>query len=295
VKIFIAGSKGQLGKALLKQQPPRNMVLTGADVPVLDITDPLSVERVLAEHQPAMIINAAAYTDVDRAEDEPRNAFSANRDGPAHLAEYCVNAGIPLIHLSTDYVFNGSKDRPYRESDPIIPLGVYGKSKAEGENEIRTRLTEHVIVRTSWMYGVDGKNFVKTILRAGRENDTLKIVSDQHGSPTCADDLAKVLITIADRLVDDDDRRWGTFHYCGLGSTSWFEFAVAIFDNARQFGLPRIPQLLPVKTAEWPTRAVRPPYSVLNCSLINNIFGITPVPWQDSLKKTVERLMHAGT
>lgn len=267
------------------------MALTGADVPVLDITDPLSVERVLAEHQPAMIINAAAYTDVDRAEDEAGAAFSANRDGPARLAEYCVNAGIPLIHLSTDYVFNGSKDRPYRESDPIIPLGVYGKSKAEGESEIRSRLTEHVIVRTSWMYGVDGKNFVKTMLRAGRENDTLKIVSDQLGSPTCADDLAKVLITIADRLVDDDDRRWGTFHYCGLGITSWYEFAVAISDYARQFGLPRIPQLLPIKTFEWPTRAERPPYSALGCSLVRDTFDISPVPWQESLKRTVERLV----
>ena len=291
MKILLLGSDGQLGTALVHQQLPENTTIAGVDIPQLDITDPQMVEKVLSERQPSVVINAAAYTDVDRAEKDPKAAFSINCDGPRHLAESCAKSNTPLVHISTDYVFDGNKNKPYRETDPVSPSGIYGQSKADGEIAVRSILPVHLIVRTSWLYGTVGHNFVKTMLKLGYQNDTVQVVADQYGSPTCADDLAATVLAIVHRMRDRRNITWGTYHYCGDGVISWFEFAGAIFEFARRFGLNRSPQVVPITTVDWPTPAKRPPYSALDCTLIEKNFGITTEPWQKSLKKTVECLM----
>lgn len=291
MNILIIGSDGQLGTALVHQQLPENTTIAGVDIPQLDITDPQMVEKVLSERQPSVVINAAAYTDVDRAEKDPKAAFSINCDGPRHLAESCAKSNTPLVHISTDYVFDGNKNKPYRETDPVSPSGIYGQSKADGEIAVRSILPAHLIVRTSWLYGTVGHNFVKTMLKLGYQNDTVQVVADQYGSPTCADDLAATVLAIVHRMRDRRNITWGTYHYCGDGVISWFEFAGAIFEFARRFGLTRPPQVVPITTVDWPTPAKRPPYSALDCTLIEKNFGITTEPWQKSLKKTVECLM----
>ena len=198
MKIIIIGSKGQLGRELVSQSKNLGFEILGADLPQLDITDIAQVENTITNFQPSLVINAAAYTDVDKAETEQSLAFAVNSDGPTNLAVVCANSDIPLIHISSDYVFDGQKGTPYIETDPVSPLGVYGKSKTDGEKKIRFNIKKHIILRTSWLYGVHGHNFVKTMLFLGREKKAVKVVSDQYGSPTSAADLAEAVLTIAD-------------------------------------------------------------------------------------------------
>ena len=195
--IAIIGSNGQLGWELVRQGETRGLKILALDYPEIDIGDPASIDSRIESKEIDLIINAAAYTAVDRAESEPEAAFAVNRQGPANLAEECRERDIPLIHVSTDYVFDGTKKGAYIEEDPVAPLGVYGESKAAGEAEVRKRLPKHVIVRTAWLCGVHGHNFVKTILRMGREKDTLRVVSDQFGCPTFAADLAEAIFEVA--------------------------------------------------------------------------------------------------
>ena len=222
---------------------------------------PVSIQPRLSS-----VINAAAYTAVDRAESGSEAAFAVNREGPAHLADRCRKRGIPLIHVSTDYVFDGEKGKPYVEEDPIAPLGVYGKSKAAGEAEVRQRLPEHIIVRTAWLVGVHGHNFVKNMLRLGRERETLKVVSDQQGCPTFAADLADAILVMAKQAEIRKLVPWGTYHYCGRGETTWHGFAEAIFEIAGQYEKFALKNLLPISTAEYPTPVKRPANSVLDCT-----------------------------
>ena len=289
--IWIAGANGQLGKALMLQGKELKLPVSGADLPELDITDPVRLSKDFARVKPAVVVNAAAYTDVDGAESNSEIAFAVNAAGAGNLAGCCAKAGACLIHISTDYVFDGSGSSPWKESDPMAPLGVYGRSKAEGEQRVREALDAHIILRTAWMYGIHGRNFVKTMLRLAGQQKPVRVVADQFGSPTCAEDLAAAIFKIIRASTNGGDRRWGTYHYCNHGVVSWCEFAEAIFRYAQQFtGKPSV-NVEAITTAQYPTAARRPAYSALDCSLIEKTFGIAPPPWPESLEKTVKSLV----
>jgi dTDP-4-dehydrorhamnose reductase len=281
--VVVVGNNGMLGWEVVESVKKAGLEVAALDIPFIDITNGENVRSVLDRiNYPRLLINCAAYTAVDKAESEPEAAFAANRDGPANLAGECKRLGIPLIHISTDYVFNGKSDRPYKEEDTADPLGVYGRSKWEGEEAVRSRLAKHIIVRTSWLYGSRGQNFVKTILRLGKEREELKVVSDQYGCPTWAFDLAGCLARIAERSLSGKVS-WGTYHFCGEGVTTWYDFASAILDEARGRQSSRIARVLPVPTSAYPTVAERPQYSALDCSKIGAGFDIKPPPWEKSL------------
>ena len=234
------------------------------------------------------MINAAAYTAVDRAESEPAQAYAVNRDGSANLADFCEQAATPLIYVSTDYVFDGSKAGPYTDDDPVAPLGVYGQSKEAGETEVRRRIQEHLIIRTAWLYGVHGHNFVKTMLRFGKERKTMRVVDDQTGCPTAAADLADAILLITDRIPSMKKIPWGTYHYCGGGSTTWHGFAKAIFKIAEKYEALSVREVIPITSDEFPTPVKRPTNSVLDCSKIERNFGICPRPWVESLTEMID-------
>ena len=288
---MIAGASGQLGCELVRQTDPREFTLLTPSHSQMDITRYDQLKNRLAELLPDMVINAAAYTDVDGAESEAEKAFAVNTMGPANLARLCAYHQIPLIHVSTDFVFDGSRQQPYRETDPTAPLGVYGQSKAAGEEKIRSTLNQHIIIRTAWLYGFHGHNFVKTILRLAGEKSHIRVVNDQFGSPTSASDLADALLQVAARLKNRRNANWGTYHYCGQGITTWFEFAEKILALAKSRISMRTTRLEQITTAEWPTSAKRPAYSALDCSRIRADFGIHPKAWQLSLKTTLDRIL----
>lgn len=281
-RILITGAGGQVGHELAIASSPHDLV--ALDRRQLDISDPLQITAAFSEHQPDVVINAAAYTQVDLAETETERAFAINRDGPVNLAFACQDKNIPLLHISTDYVFDGSKKGAYDENDPVAPLGIYGESKAEGEAVVHATLTQHVILRTSWVFSATGNNFVKTMLRLGRERDELSIVDDQLGCPTSARSIAAVLLEIADRYLRGEPIEWGIFHYCNVPQTTWYEFAAEIFRQAEGYEDLR---LNPISSSEYPTAAQRPCNSVLNCDLIGKCYGIQRVSWIDELKLIV--------
>lgn len=289
VNVLVTGAAGQLGRALSATAWP-GLALTAVPRTECDLTDAGGIARLLAAIAPDIVVNAAAYTAVDKAESEPERAFAVNRDGPAHLADACARQGAALIHVSTDYVFDGSGDRPWREDDPTGPLGAYGASKLAGEEAVRQRLDRHVILRTSWVYSITGGNFVKTMLRVGSERPRLTIVRDQRGCPTAAADLAAAIAAIAGRLAGEPETAsTGTFHYCGAGATTWFDFAAEIFRQAAEYGRP-VPELVPIATADYPTPARRPANSVLDCSRIEAAYGVARPPWPDSLRPVITTL-----
>jgi dTDP-4-dehydrorhamnose reductase len=291
MNILVTGVEGQLGTELVRQAPACGIDVTAPLMAEMDLTNSVRVEEVFAAARPAAVINAAAYTLVDRAESESDLAFAVNAAAPAHLARLCRRAGIPLVQVSTDYVFDGCKQIPYVEDDPVAPLGVYGRSKAEGEAAVRSTLPEHLIVRTAWLYSPYGSNFVRTILRLAAEGKELRIVDDQVGSPTCAADFAEALLTIAGRLRSGGGIPWGTYHYCGRGSTSWFGFARHILQTLTARRHIDGYRVVPITTREFPTAARRPAFSVLDCSRIQAAFDITLKPWQKSVERTIDRLL----
>ncbi len=289
--ILVIGSDGQLGRELVRFGKETGLEMVGFDLPELDITDRRQVKKTLEKQGPEIVINAAAYTDVERAEDERKSAFSANSDAPAFLAEECDRTGAALIHISTDFVFGGDKKSPYLESDVARPLSVYGSSKLEGEKRIMERLRRYLIFRTSWLYGVYGNNFVKTMLKFAGEKESVNVVSDQRGSPTCAADLAEALLFVSGRVVGGAKIEWGIYHFCGLGITTWEIFAKQAYEIAKNLKiLSKTPEVLPVSTGEFPAKAKRPLFSALDCAKIKKNFGITPPPWKEGLKKTLERI-----
>jgi len=290
MKLLIIGSKGQLGSELVIECKRNDFSFLDLDLPEFNITDPAQVEKTVADFKPSIVINASAYTNVDEAETDPEIVFSVNSDGPANLAVPCDKNRIPIIHVSTDYVFDGSKGQPYTESDPVSPLGVYGKSKEEGESKLRSILNQHIILRTSWLYGTYGNNFVKTMLKLGNEKEILKVVSDQYGSPTCAADLAEAVVNISKQITQNPKIAWGTYHYCGHGITTWYKFAKTIFEIASQYHNYKVASVEAITTAQYPTRTKRPAFSALDCGLIKKHFGINTKPWQGSLEKTIERI-----
>jgi dTDP-4-dehydrorhamnose reductase len=289
--ILVTGSTGQLGVALAEAAAALGLALDRVDRPAFDFDRPGSVADVVAASAPALVVNTAAYTAVDAAEDDADAAFRANRDGPAELARLCEAAGIPLIHISTDYVFDGLKGAPYVETDAPSPQGVYGASKLAGEAAVLAGCSRAIVVRTSWLYSPTGKNFVRTMLAAGRRNGQLRVVADQTGCPTSAQDLAQAILGMAGRLMGGgwEDRWAGVYHAAGTGGTSWHELATATFEVAARYG-QAMPTLMPIATAEWPTRAKRPPDSRLDCGRLAAAFGLRLPPWRDGLARTVEAI-----
>ena len=291
----IIGSNGQLGWELVRRAGRRGMHVMALDYPEIDIRDIDSIDACFGSKKIDLVINAAAYTAVDRAESEPEAAFAVNREGPAHLSDRCRKRGIPLIHVSTDYVFDGTKPGAYIEGDPVAPLGVYGQSKAAGEADIRERLAKHIIVRTAWLCGVHGQNFVKTMLKLGREKNTLQVVADQYGCPTIAADLAEAILEAVSQVEKKESVKWGTYHFCGAGKTTWHGFATAIFEIAGQYEKFAVKSVVPISTAEYPTPVKRPANSVLDCTKIEKYFGIRPRPWREGLAEMIEQLYQLNT
>lgn len=287
--ILVTGAGGQLASELARRSVGHGVTATAFSAAELDITDMNAVRQRVVGSGATAVVNAAAYTAVDKAESEQALAYAVNRDGVAHLATACADAEIPLIHVSTDYVFDGTKPAPYTEHDPVHPVSVYGASKEAGERAVREIWPHHVIIRTAWVYSPFGHNFVKTMLRLARERDSLRVVADQHGCPTAAGDLADAIVSVTKRISAKRDVPWGTYHYCGAGSTTWHGFAKAIMKLAA----PRaghVVEVVPITTADYPTPARRPTNSVLDCSRIRDQLGIVPRPWQEALKEVMAEL-----
>ena len=290
-KIIVFGSRGQVGQKLLSFGSTHNLSIIGFSHGDIDITKERDVIAAIQDYDCDLVINAAAYTNVDGAEGEKEKAFSINFDGPAILAQACCDADIPLIHISTDYVFDGMKECGFIEDDPMLPLGVYGKSKLAGERAVRELLKKHIILRTSWVYSSSGNNFVKTMLNLSQEREELKIINDQIGCPTAAFDIAKTILELWNKIFLQRPKvKWGTFHYCGDTKLSWYEFACEIFRLAEDPLGVKTPKLYPVSTDEYPTIATRPSYSVLDCSRIGRVFGIYPAPFLNSLSHVIGEL-----
>jgi dTDP-4-dehydrorhamnose reductase len=289
--ILLTGAGGQVGREIQRQAKRAGIPMVPMPRGRLDITDADAVRRVVREARPGIIVNAAAYTAVDKAEDEPELAFRVNRDGAANLAQAAATAGIPLIQLSTDYVFDGTGPRPYLETDTASPIGAYGNSKWEGEEAVRRHLPQHLIVRVSWVFGVYGHNFVKTMLRLARERDTLRVVADQTGGPTYAGHIADLLLHLCHKIKAEGDADWGTYHFCGTPVTSWHAFAEAIVRSGRRCGRIDHPVTVDaLTTADYPTRARRPANSALDCRKLEAAFGLAPQPWQKGLDDMLERM-----
>jgi dTDP-4-dehydrorhamnose reductase len=291
MKLLVLGAGGQVGHELSRLAWSEDYQVAAFGRAGVDITRKEAVSGALGRERPDIVINAAAYTAVDRAESEADAAWAGNCTGPAYLAASCQAAGTPLIHISTDYVFDGSKPGPYREDDPVNPLGVYGHSKEAGDRAVREALPQHVILRTAWVYSAHGHNFVKTMLRVAAERPVLRVVADQIGSPTSAADIAGAIAAIV-RRVAAGDRHWGTYHFAGGGEVTWHGFAEAIFELAAPWrGAP--PTVEAITTADYPTPARRPANSVLDCRHIGEAFGIVPRPWREALAEVIRELCEA--
>lgn len=285
--LLLLGADGQVGQEVRELARARGLDLTALNRGQFDITDAAAVQRAL-ESGYGTVINAAAYTAVDKAESEEDLAMAVNRDGARHLAQACRATGAALIQLSTDYVFDGLKGAPYREDDPVHPINVYGRSKEAGEAAVREALPAHVILRTSWVFGAAGANFVKTMLRLGGERETLSVVADQYGCPTPAAALAEAVLTVAAKL---GPATYGTYHCAGAARTSWNDFARAIFQGQEALTGRRGPELQAIATADYPTAARRPQDSTLESKLFQATFGEGPIDWRRGLTEVLQELL----
>ncbi len=290
--ILITGGGGQLARALGAAAGAAGVAAIRVGRPEFDFDRPDSLDAVMRDHAPALVVNTAAYTAVDTAETDEAAAYRANRDGPAWLAALAAARGTPLIHLSTDYVFDGRKGAPYRETDPTSPQGVYGASKLAGEQAVLRSGARAIVLRTSWVYASEGKNFVLTMLSAARRTDRLRVVADQKGCPTVASDLAEAIVAIAGRLrrTGWQDGYGGVFHAAGTGWTTWHGFAEAIFANAARHEVAA-PVVEPIATADWPTPARRPADLRLDCTKLAGTFDVRLPDWQGSLSRTIDEIL----
>jgi len=288
MKILLFGANGQVGSEIARQAQRDGIYVRACTRAEVDITLQSSVEDIISSSQPSVVINAAAYTAVDQAETEQELASEVNALAPGYMALACAKAHIPLLHISTDYVFDGSQGDAYRESDAVQPINHYGRSKLEGEKVIRELHVQHIILRTSWVFGAVGNNFVKTIVRLAKEREQLKVVDDQRGCPTPAGSIAGALLTICKAIDKGGEVAWGTYHHCGAPETSWYGFAQSIVTTARQYMPLKLQQLLPITTDEYPTPAPRPRQSVLQCDKIRDQFGIQPPGWEQALHALFE-------
>jgi dTDP-4-dehydrorhamnose reductase len=288
--ILVIGAKGQLGWELVRQGETEEGGVVGIDIDELDITHQTAVQAYFKKQTFSVVVNAAAYTAVDQAEKESATAFAVNSAGPNNLAILCHEKSIPLVHISTDYVFDGLRPGAYREDDLPSPVGIYAQSKAEGEKRIAAVARRYMIIRTAWLYGVHGNNFVKSMLRLGRERTELKVVDDQHGCPTNAAGLAAAILSICRKVCESKKfNAWGVYHYCDKGETTWYGFAEMIFKIASRHETLALQELIPITTQEYPTPAKRPPNSVLSCDKIQQTFGIRRKAWEKSLEEMMRR------
>ena len=287
MKIFLVGKNGQLGSCFRDALKGSSHSIFAFDASELDITDQVKVAEMIQSVQPDIIVNAAAYTAVDKAETEVDLAYAVNAKGPQYIAEQAAALHIPLIHVSTDYVFAGNGIEPYKTIDSTAPQGVYGASKLAGEQIVQQLCPQHIILRTSWVFSEYGHNFVKTMVRLAKERDSLSVVADQYGCPTYAGDLAQAIKSLCDHYEVTQDLSWGIYHYCGDQPTSWHGFARAIFVIAKEQGvIARFPELTAVSTEQYPTPATRPAYSVMDCSELR-ILKIQPSNWLTALRNII--------
>ncbi|TQL17606.1 dTDP-4-dehydrorhamnose reductase [Zymomonas mobilis] len=288
-RILVTGGSGQLATSLTKLGG--GIICVGR--PEFDLDKDETIHNSINIYNPDIVINAAAWTAVDLAEKNIIEARTANAVGPATLASICEKKNIALIHISTDYVYSGDKGVPYKETDLVDPKTVYGHTKVEGEKAIIAKNPDAIILRTSWVYAPHGKNFVKTIINAGAKNSKLKVVNDQYGNPTNADDLAIAIKSLVDQLNIQKNAA-GIYHVTGKGSTSWYKFATFILKEAQKYGQP-MPNIVPIQTDEWPTAAKRPKDSRLDCVKIKQSFGIELPTWQSSVARTVQQIFQQKT
>lgn len=283
-KFLITGANGQVGYCLTKQLQDKHEILA-VDRDELDITDQSAVQNTVENFRPDVIINAAAHTAVDRAETEIELSEAINVKGSQYLAEAAKNVGAAILHISTDYVFDGQRKGKYKETDATDPQGVYGKTKLAGEQATAKANEKFIVLRTAWVFGEHGNNFVKTMLRLAKTRDTLGVVADQIGGPTYAGDIAAALIQIAEKIIAGEEVQYGIYHFTGEPYVSWCDFAKAIFDEAvSQNVLEKAPFVNAITTADYPTPAKRPANSCLNLTKIQQVFGIQPSDWKKALK-----------
>jgi dTDP-4-dehydrorhamnose reductase len=286
--ILLTGGSGQVGSCLLAIAPD-DWEIVAPGHGEMDIADPAQVAAVMASRPFAAVINPAAYTAVDRAETDVAACWRVNALGPAVLADAAAKAGVPIVHLSTDYVFDGAKASAYVEDDPVAPLGVYGASKEGGEQAVRTANPRHVILRTAWVVSPHGSNFIKTMLRLGADRPLLRVVADQHGCPTSAVDIAQAVVAIAQRLTQDPKAPVGTYHFVNAGEATWFDLAKATFAVAAERGA-KTPSVEAITTADYPTPARRPANSRLSTQKLQDDYGVVPRPWLTAVTELVETL-----
>lgn len=289
MRLLVTGRNGQVATSLAERaatHPGIEVLALGR--PELDLESPATVEAAIAAARPDLVVNAAAYTAVDKAESDSGRAFAANRDGAAAAARAAARLGVPVIHLSTDYVYPGDKPSPYVESDATGPSSVYGQSKFEGEQAVMAAHPQALIFRTSWVYSPFGANFVKTMLRIGKDRDVVRVVADQHGNPTSAIDIADAILRLAPGLGSTP--AGGIYHLCGSGSTTWCGLAQAIFAESGKLGGPA-PRVEAITTAEYPTPARRPANSRMDTAAFTARFGFALRPWPDAVAETVARLL----
>lgn len=297
MRLLVTGRSGQVVSALVEaaaNQPGLTVLPVGR--PDLDLAAPGDLAPLVRSLAPDVVVSAAAYTAVDQAESEPDLAFAANRDGAGAVAAAAAALALPVIHLSTDYVFAGTGTSPYREDDPTGPVSVYGRSKLAGEEAVAAANPNHAILRTAWVYAAEGRNFLRTMIRLAQTRDEVGVVADQRGTPTYAPDIAAAVIAVARNLLAAPERRdlRGVFHMTGSGETTWAGFAAEIFRQSAARGGPSA-AVRPITTADYPTPAIRPPNSRLDCSRLAALHGITMPDWRDSLAHCMDRLQRQGT
>ncbi|WP_279480748.1 dTDP-4-dehydrorhamnose reductase [Aureimonas sp. SK2] len=291
MRIAVTGKQGQVVSSLLERGPAAGVEIVALGRPELDLADPASIRAALTAARPDAIVSAAAYTAVDKAESEADLAFAVNAEGPGALAAVAAELGVPVVHLSTDYVFAGDKDAPYREDDPTGPVSVYGRSKLEGELRVARAQPNHAILRTAWVYSPFGANFLKTMLRLAETRDAVNVVADQWGTPTSALDIADAAIVVARRLVADPDPALrGTFHLTGSGEATWADFAEAIFAE-RELRTGKAVTVGRIGTADYPTPARRPANSRLSGEKLAGTYGIVLPDWRQSTRAVLDRLL----
>jgi dTDP-4-dehydrorhamnose reductase len=287
--VLVFGAGGQVGRELMRRPAPQGFSIFGLTHAESDISDRKMIDEAVQRHSPDIIVNAAAYTAVDKAEVDVDRAFAVNELGARNLASAAQSIGAVLVHLSTNYVFDGRKTEAYVEDDPVAPSNTYGHSKEAGERHIRETTPRHLILRTAWVYSTHGSNFLKTMVRLAREREVVRVVSDQHGTPTSATDLTDAILAIFSRL-SETIASFGTFHLTNAGRTTWDGFAREVFTNLAQRGDP-VAQLEAIGTADYPTVAKRPAMSVLNCQKISSAYGIRLRPWQTGIAATLNTLL----
>ncbi|MDJ0855085.1 MAG: dTDP-4-dehydrorhamnose reductase [Desulfobacterales bacterium] len=288
MRIVVTGAQGQLGSEVVSSSVDRGFDAVGLPRSRLDITRSGMVAQAIEDNRPDLVINCAAFTAVDLAETEMASALAANRDGPANLAAACSRLSIPLVHISTDYVFDGTQADPYAETDPVRPINAYGASKLAGEQAIQARIKHFIILRTAWVFGIHGHNFVKTMLKLAMERENLRVVDDQIGCPTYAGHLAETIATIVAHYRRQGDIPWGIYHYGGQPPISWHGLAEHTLAVAREMGLPqKVDRLEAIPTSDYPLPAKRAANSRLDCRKIRQAFGVEPSSWRRGVQAVV--------